>query len=83
MSAVSLVQDRKWECAENTMARLASTRRYDIPELMIRIEQAIQVTGMTELLEPALERLREMDEGMAKSQDEVLELYQAVGGKPR
>jgi hypothetical protein len=24
-----------------------------------------------------------MDEGMAKSQDEVLELYQAVGGKPR
>jgi C4-type Zn-finger protein len=65
------------------MARLASARRYDIPELMIRIEQAIQATGMTELLEPALERLREMDEGMAKSQDEVLELYQAVGGKPR
>lgn len=69
--------------AENTLARLARARQKDIPELIIRIEQALEAYGNADLFEPALERLRQLDEDCAKSQDDVLELYREIGGKPR
>jgi hypothetical protein len=69
--------------AENALARLGSARRLAVPELIIRIEQAIDASGLSDLLEPALERLRAHDEALAKTHDDVLALYEEIGGVRR
>jgi hypothetical protein len=83
MSAVSLVQEKKLERAENALGRLARLRNISLSTWRIRTEQAIALTGDTRLLPPMLEELMQADEDMAKVQDDILWLYEQIGGKVR
>jgi hypothetical protein len=83
MSAYTKIQEEAMGQAEDMKFPRLSARKELIPVALIRVRQAIEMTGADELLSPVLETLRVLDDLLEEDVNDLTQHYIAVGGKPK
>ena len=83
MSAFTATQLQVIEATENLSFPRYTWRKKKFTLGVLRIEQAIKLTGAKDLLAPVIEILREADEFIEEDVNDLIQHRLAAGGKAR